>query len=155
MEIVIRKLNDEDFEEASKMIFHTFYKYILPTYTTEGVEFFRDTTSPMSFRMNTFDGSITLYGAYLENMLCGVLGCRGTNHICLFFTHKDYMGRGIGRRLFSHFLSMTDKREPVTVNASDYGVPVYQRLGFEITDLRKEENGVVYTPMTYRRGDDE
>ncbi len=151
MEITVRKLCDGDFEEASKMIFHTFYKYILPTYTTEGVEFFRDTTSPMSFKMNTFDGSVTLYGAFSGDLLCGVIGCRGTNHICLFFTHKDYMGQGIGKKMFAHFLARTDKSNPVTVNASDYGVPIYQKLGFEVTDSRKEENGIVYTPMTYRR----
>ncbi len=149
MEITIRKLEDADFEEASRMIFHTFYKYILPTYTTEGIEFFRDTTSAMSFRMNTFDGSVTLYGAYYEETLVGVIGKRGTNHICLFFTHKDYMGRGIGKRLFSHFLSTTKKDVPVTVNASDFGIPIYERLGFKKDGERKEENGTVYTPMKY------
>lgn len=149
MDLTIRKLEDPDFEEASRMIFHTFYKYILPTYTTEGVEFFRDITSPLSFKMNTFDGSITLYGAFLEGALVGVIGKKGDNHICLFFTHKDYMGQGIGKKLFGYFLTTTDKSKPVTVNASDFGIPVYKKLGFVKTGERKEENGTVYTPMKY------
>ncbi len=150
MDINIRMLEEGDFEEASRMIFHTFYKYILPTYTTEGVEFFRDTTSAISFKMNTFDGSVTLYGAFDGDTLCGVIGCRGTNHICLFFTHRDYMGRGIGRKLFNHFLERTVANETVTVNASDYGIPIYKKLGFEESDVRQEKNGTVYTPMTYK-----
>ncbi len=155
MDLIIRKLEDADFEEASRMIFHTFYKYILPTYTTEGVEFFRDTTSPMSFKMNTFDGSVTLYGAFLENTLVGVIGKRGTNHICLFFTHKDYMGKGIGKKLFNYFLSTTKKEIPVTVNASDFGIPIYKKLGFIKAGERKEENGTVYTHMKYVDNDSE
>lgn len=150
MEIKIRVLGDEDFEEASRLIFHTFYKYILPTYTTEGIEFFRDTTSPMSFKMNTYDGSVTLYGAFDNGTMCGVLGCRGTNHICLFFTHRDYMGKGVGKRLFSHFLSKTDPTLPITVNASDYGIPIYERLGFEVVGERYEDHGTVHTPMRYK-----
>lgn len=140
---------DEDFEEASRMIFRTFYKYIMPTYTTEGIEFFRDTTSPLSFKMNTYDGSVTLYGAFDKETMVGVLGKRGTNHICLFFVNCDYMGKGIGKKLFGYFLDTTDKALPVTVNASDYGIPIYEKLGFVKTDERKSENGTVYTPMTY------
>lgn len=147
MDIKIRVLEDDDFETASRMIFRTFYKYIMPTYTMEGIEFFRDTTSAMSFRMNTFDGSITIYGAFDGDTLCGVLGCRGTNHICLFFTHEDYMGKGIGKQLFCHFMRYTDSSQPVTVNASDYGIPIYQRLGFEVVGERYTDHGTVHTPM--------
>lgn len=147
MNVEIRVLGDNDFEDASRMIFHTFYKYIMPTYTVEGIEFFRDTTSAMSFKMNTFDGSVTLYGAFDGDVLCGVLGCRGTNHICLFFTHKDYMGKGIGKKLFAHFKERTDPLQPVTVNASDYGIPIYERLGFEVVGDRYEDHGTVHTPM--------
>lgn len=150
MDIDIRELKEEDFENASRMIFRTFYKYIMPTYTTEGIEFFRDTTSPMSFKMNTYDGSVRLYGAFDSDILCGVIGCRGTNHICLFFTHHEYMGKGIGKRLFSHFLERTKADMPVTVNASDYGIPIYKKLGFEETGCRQKENGTVYTPMTLK-----
>lgn len=149
MELTFRKLEENDFEEASRMIFKTFYKYILPTYTIEGVEFFRDTTSPLSFKMNTYDGSITLYGAFFEDVLVGVLGKRGTNHICLFFVNCDYMGQGIGKKLFNYFIKTVDNTIPVTVNASDYGIPIYEKLGFNKTGERKEDNGTVYTPMTY------
>ncbi|MBE6651305.1 MAG: GNAT family N-acetyltransferase [Ruminococcaceae bacterium] len=152
-DIKIRALEDDDFEEASRMIFHTFYKYIMPTYTTEGIEFFRDTTSAMSFKMNTFDGSIVLWGAFDGDVLCGVLGSRGTNHICLFFTHKDYMGKGVGKKLFSHFLSLADKSDKITVNASDYGIPIYEKLGFEVVGERYEDHGTVHTPMEYRRAE--
>lgn len=150
MEIKIRVLGDDDFEEASRMIFHTFYKYIMPTYTTEGIEFFRDTTSALSFKMNTFDGSVTLYGAFDGDTLCGVLASKGKNHICLFFTHKDYMGKGVGKSLFTHFLSLANKDEPITVNASDYGIPIYEKLGFEVVGERYFDHGTVHTPMRYK-----
>lgn len=147
--MIIRQLEENDFEEASRMIFRTFYKYILPTYTTEGVEFFRDVTSPISFKMNTYDGSITLYGAFIDSVLVGVLAKRGTNHICLFYTHSEYMGQGIGRKLFNYFLTTVDSSLPITVNASDFGIPIYKKLGFRVKSERVEENGIVYTPMEY------
>ena len=151
MEIIVRELRQDELKEASDLIFKTFYKYILPTYTMDGVEFFRDRTSPISLKMNTYDRSIVIYGAFVGTTLAGVLGSKGTNHICMFFTKNEYMGQGIGRKLFNHFLSRTNPNEPVTVNASDYGIPIYKKLGFEVVDERKEENGTVYTPMKFKK----
>ena len=87
------------------------------------------------------------WGAFDGDTLCGVLGSKGTNHICLFFTHKDYMGKGVGKQLFAHFLSKADKTKSITVNASDYGIPIYQKLGFEVVGERFFDHGTVHTPM--------
>ena len=147
MRYITRVLKDADFEEASKMIFKTFYRYVLPTYTIEGVEFFRDATSALSLSMNTYDKSIVVYGCFDGEKLCGILARKGKNHILLFFSDERYVGRGVGRQLFARFLRSVDPDKPITVNASDYGVPIYSHYGFAPTGSRRTENGVTYTPM--------
>lgn len=142
-----RVLKDEDFEEASRMMFRTFYRYVLPTYTEEGVRFFRDATSALSLSMNTFDKSIVVYGCFDEEKLCGVLARKGKNHILLYFADERYVGRGVGRQLFARFLKSVDPTKPITVNSTDFAVPIYKHYGFVPTGQRRMEDGVTYTPM--------
>ncbi len=147
MTYTTRVLKDADFEEASKMMFRTFYRYVMPTYTMEGVEFFRDATSALSLSMNTYDKSIVVYGCFDEEKLCGVLARRGKNHVLLYFADERYVGRGVGRHLFARFLRSVDPTKPITVNSTDYAVPIYEHYGFVPTGKRRCENGVTYTPM--------
>ena len=142
-----RVLKDEDFEEASHMMFRTFYRYVLPTYSEEGVRFFRDATSALSLSMNTFDKSIVVYGCFDGEKLCGVLARKGKNHILLYFADERYVGRGVGRQLFQRFLKSVDPEKPITVNSTDFAVPIYKHYGFVPTGHRRMEEGVTYTPM--------
>ena len=147
MRYTTRVLDDSDFEEASRMMFRTFYRHVLPTYTEEGVEFFRDATSALSLSMNTYDKSIVVYGCFDGDKLCGVIARKGKNHILLYFADERYVGRGVGRILFQRFLRTVDPEKPITVNSTDYAVPIYSHYGFVPTGKRRIEGGVTYTPM--------
>ena len=147
MKYTTRVLKDSDFEEASKLMFRTFYRYVLPTYTMQGVEFFRDATSALSLSMNTYDKKIVLYGCFDQDKLCGVIGRKGKNHILLFFADERYVGRGVGRQLFQRFLRTVDIKKPITVNSTDFAVPIYEHYGFVPVGKRRCEDGVTYTPM--------
>ena len=147
MRYTTRILKDEDFEEASKLMFRSFYRYVLPTYTMEGVEFFRDVTSALSLSMNTYDKSIVVYGCFDGEKLCGVIARKGKNHVLLYFADERYVGRAVGRALFGRFLKTVDPEKPITVNSTDFAVPIYEHYGFVATGKRRCENGVTYTPM--------
>ena len=51
--------------------------------------------------------------------------------------------------LFQHVLSHCPG-PLLTVHSSPYAVPVYQRLGFTADGPERQEDGIRYTPMTYR-----
>lgn len=143
----IKKLECEDMPEVSALVFRTFYEFISKTYTEEGLVNFRNFIDPVSLQMNLYDGGIDIYGFLADGALAGVLGRRGSNHICMFFVAKEYHRQGIGRELFSHFLKYANPGMPVTVNASDYAIRVYERLGFVNNGERREEDGIISTPM--------
>ena len=108
-----------------------------------------------SFLYPALKGSALVAGAFQDGEIIGIGraisdGCSDA-YIQDVVVSPDHRGQGIGKKMFAHFLARTDKSHPITVNASDYGVPIYEKLGFSVTDSRKEENGIVYTPMTYRR----
>ncbi|MFQ9593448.1 MAG: GNAT family N-acetyltransferase, partial [Anaerostipes caccae] len=58
--------------------------------------------------------------------------------------------QGIGRALWNYFLAQS-RTEQITVNASPYAVPVYEKLGFQAVDDEQLTDGIRYTPMTLNR----
>ena len=58
----------------------------------------------------------------------------GIDHLSLLFTAVDRQGQGIARRLMrvveAHLLQADPPVRELTVHASEYAVPIYERLGF-------------------------
>ena len=70
-------------------------------------------------------------------------------HISLFFVDDKYFKFGIGKKLFEEVKNILEL-EKYSVNASDYALEFYKKLGFvQITDSIKIENGVHFYPMFY------
>ncbi len=143
----IRKLECDDMAEVSRLVLGTFHAFISKTYTEEGIVNFKNFMNPVSLQTDIFNGNIDIYGMFVSDTLAGVIGRRGSNHICMFFVAKEYHRQGIGKALFLHLLNYVNSQMPVTVNASDYAVSVYEKLGFEKNGERTEENGIIFTPM--------
>jgi len=97
-------------------------------------------------------GDFRFYLAEDGNELAGVAAMRGNTHLYYLFTGKPYQGRGLARRLWAHA-----KEEALalgnpgrfTVNASNYAVAAYERLGFRRSEAAKERKGVKYNPMEF------
>ncbi len=145
----IRELEYEDMEEASRVLWKSFYEAEKNAFSMRGMEKFRDLTSPVSLSMATFDGTLTLYGAFEENELLAV-GALRANHVLLLYVRPDRQRLGIGSAL----LSFLEERAPagnLTVNSSDGGVPFYEKHGFTVTAPRREEEDFIYTPMEKHR----
>jgi len=90
----------------------------------------------------------------------GVLCIKDRSHVFHFFVHSEFQGRGIGKLLWKAYLN--DIKKPrfnygtpvkkfteVSVNSSDYALPIYQKLGFKMKNGRQIKNGVCYTPLTF------
>ena len=85
--------------------------------------------------------------------LQGVISLRDGTHLYQMFVPTKLHGRGIGRQLWQYLLDRLIEKahaEPMTVRASDYAVPIYQRFGFAASGDRTETSGVAFTPMIFR-----
>ena len=145
----IRELEYEDLETASRVLWKSYYEAEKNNTPMEGMEKFRDLTSPVSLSMNTFDGSVLLYGAFENEKLVGVGALKEKRHVLLLFVLPESQRRGVGAALLSHLLSLCTANF-VTVNSSDFGVSFYQKFGFSPVAPRRVEEGLVFTPMQKR-----
>lgn len=142
---MIRKLKYEDFEKASEILWKSFYEAEKHNTSMDGMEYFRDLTTPVSLSMNTFDDSIVLYGAFSPE-LCAVGAIKESRHILMLYVHPSREKEGIGSELLTYMEIECDADE-ITLNASDYAIDFYSKRGYEVIGLRRVENGLISTPM--------
>lgn len=139
--IIIRKVNENEFEIVTKMVLDVFMKFEAPDYSEEGIETFKDFVSSKD-RLK----DLVIFGAYIENELVGIIATRNNgNHIALFFVKEEYQGKKIGKKLFNKVLECSN--DSITVNSSPYAVEVYKHLGFKIVEPEKIEDGIRFTKM--------
>lgn len=82
--------------------------------------------------------------------IAGMIGVVPGPRVKYLFVGGHWHRRGIARRLLGLAIGELQRRggfSELTLNASDYGVPAYARLGFEVTAARQQRNGVWFTPM--------
>ena len=166
----IRELRYEEYEDASRLMWLTYYKFESKGKTMEQIEAFRDSIEAVSLSMNSFDGRMMLLGAFDKSgNLAGTGGIKlktypdemkdfvnENDHITLLFTDGEYHKKGIGRRLLQEMISTAEKRALlhsetvfITVNSSDFAVGFYEKNGFTKTGERTVTKDSVYTPMRY------
>lgn len=85
--------------------------------------------------------------------LAGAAALRDRKHLYHLVVAPPHQRQGLGRRLWStaqgNALAAGNPGE-FTVNASLYGVPVYEHFGFVPVGERTTLNGVVFVPMQLR-----
>ena len=96
------------------------------------------------------DGSIVRV-AEVDEHLAGVVQVRDEAHITWLYVDGAYHGRGIGRALVVSAAEQVRERTPastqITLNSSPFAVPIYIRLGFDVTGPEKTKDGMRFTPM--------
>lgn len=142
---MIRPLILEEIPCALQLIWKVFLEFEAPEYSYEGVKTFHDFINDKKEI-----GSLTLYGAFCESKLVGVIAMRGGSHISMFFVKKEYHRMGYGRRLFETVLQNTIATK-ITVNSSPYAVEVYHKLGFKNISDEQVKDGIRFTPMVFER----
>lgn len=81
---------------ALELVWEVFGQFEAPEYSQQGVEAFRQ-----SIQDEAYLRQLVCYGAFVEEMLVGVMATRNQGtHIALFFVKAAYQRQGIGRALF-------------------------------------------------------
>ncbi|MBR4288611.1 MAG: GNAT family N-acetyltransferase [Clostridia bacterium] len=147
----IRELFYNDLEEASEVLWKSFYAAEKKNTSMSGMEFFRDLISPVSLSMNTFDGSIVLYGAFCEGKMVSVGALKEKNTILMLYVRPEFWHQGIGGEMLT-FLEEQCSPGKICLNASDCAVDFYVKRGYQVISPRKIENELIFTPMTKEKG---
>lgn len=148
-----RKLNKEDFKEASKLVWEVFSEFEAPEYSREGILTFKEFIEPNKLYANSLNGYMNFWGCFAEEDIVGVIASRDKSHISLLFVKKEYQHKGIAKELFNKLKTECIKNSPciesITVNSSPYAVRIYERIGFKATDKEQLQDGIRFTPMKF------
>jgi len=142
LNVLIKEIKQEEMDNALSLAWRVFQEYEAPDYSKEGVdEFYK------SIHDKNYLSMLTMYGAFVQNELVGVIAtrCEGT-HIALFFVESKYQRQGIGKQLFQTVKSKCHS-EKMTVYSSPFAVQIYHKLGFQDTNTEQIDNGIRFTPM--------
>jgi GNAT superfamily N-acetyltransferase len=148
-ELSIRRGSMADAEGISRFVIALSEEFIVGEFTAQGrAHFLNDhSTANVALRL---EGDFRFYVAEDARSIAAVAAIRANAHLYYLFVGKEYQRTGLSRRLWSRVLDDSlagGNPGKFTVNASNYAVPVYEKLGFRRTESRKEKNGVQYNPM--------
>ncbi len=150
MDYLIKKVVDDEINDAFSLIWRTFSEFVAPDYTEEAIDNFKKNfIDNINYRDAFIQGNEVMYGAYVKNELAGVLSVRGADFISCVFVDKKYHRKGIAGELLNKVTLVLKENgvEKIRLNSSPYAVPFYHSIGFK--DLAKQQvyQGILFTPM--------
>jgi|GEM_PF-96105 len=148
---MIRILRKEECPEAKALVRRVFDQFVAPDYTAEGSARFYGFLEQVGDTEGAFDPGEEFFGYFMGRELAGVLLMSNCEHIRLLYVAPEYQRRGVARALFNTARqdAVAARAEYITVNASRYGLPACERLGFLATGPEQEVGGILSTPMRY------
>lgn len=143
----------EDWEAAMEVAWKTFLKYEAPVYGQKGTDSFLDFISGESLYKMFLIGEYGTVVAKIGKTVIGVASIRSKNHISLLFVDEKYHRKGIGKALLQKLQEeYLPKDNPyLSVNASPYGVPFYEKIGFIKVGSMQEADGITFQPMEIKK----
>lgn len=151
-QIVVKKINDFDFNEAMNLILEVmndFDQLPLNMQKYEDAKYY--------FKAFTYDdyqnNELELYGAFYNDKIIGVLG-NDKNYLNYFFVKKDFQNKKVGTLLMKDFLNrMQDQQyKEIYVDASNYAHEIYKKIGFEDAyehQKKRKEYEMIYRMENY------
>jgi len=147
----IRRGTIEDAERISAFVTALSQEYILGEFSARGRANFLQDHTPSAIH-DRLAGDFRFYVAHSGDELAGVAAIRSNKHLYYLFIGTAFQRTGLARRLWAQVkedsLALGNPGD-FTVNASNYAVAAYERLGFRRTESTKETNGVLYNPMRF------
>ncbi|MDD6807044.1 MAG: GNAT family N-acetyltransferase [Oscillospiraceae bacterium] len=141
---MIKRLNKTEILNALPLVWDVFCEFEAPNYPESGKKMFWD-----AIHDEVYLDSLTAFGAFEEDKLIGIIASRNEGaHVALFFVDGKYHSKGIGRSLWNALLDVC-QADFITVHASLYAVPIYEKLGFVCAGNEVDDNGIKYVPMVF------
>jgi GNAT superfamily N-acetyltransferase len=142
-------MTDTDVPAAAAMMRALSLEFFLNEGSAEAATFFTNENDEAGLRRFMAAGTV-YYAAVMGPALAGFIALRDNKHLFHMFVDKLHHGKGVARALWQHARQQAIERgNPglFTVNASNYAVPVYERMGFVRTAPTQCKNGIYFNPM--------
>lgn len=141
----IRPALPEEAPAIAALIEPVYARFLAPEYDEQGKRVFSNYIAPEAVADRLRSGS---RGWVVEVQNSGLVGFIETahRHIHLVVVHADWHNRGLARRLIATATADLGSGI-VTLNASPYALPAYERIGFRVTGPQAVRNGIIATPM--------
>ena len=151
-DLVIKQIGEDHLEMVFGLVWRVFLEFEAPDYAVEGVEHFKTFIQPDALKLRLTNKGFFILGAFLGEILVGVLAVRDFSHISLLFVDKAYPDHGIAKRLFQealrHCTELKHDITEITVNSSPYAVEIYRKLGFAAVGEQTTRDGITFVPMS-------
>lgn len=148
--LTYRLMHPTDILSVSELIARVYNELVASEHSPEGVQEFYRYIQPSAFLARQENNHFTLISV-VQNNIVGIIEVRDYNHISLLFVAPEYQRRGIAKALFQKALQICQTNEPrllrISVNASLYAVPIYEKLGFRGIGEKHVINGISFVPM--------
>ncbi len=151
--LAIRNAIEDDAKQISDLMIDSAREFFADDFTDSGMALFVDDCGVATLEERIRSGD-RYYVAVVDDAIAGVCAIRRGNHLYSLFTASAFHRCGVARKLWERALAdiRNSGYEEVTVRASNYAAPAYERLGFVRTGPCEEEKGIVSNPMHYRLG---
>lgn len=147
MDLTIRPAAPEDAEAISALVIDLL-PYLVDDPASPEITDFVTALAPAATRERLASPRFRYYLAERGGALLGLAALRDGTHLYHLFVCADAHRQGVGRALWAHVLAIVDV-PAVTVNASLFAVPAYERMGFRATDAEQSVDGLVFVPMVH------
>lgn len=150
MQITIRKIKSEEWDDMMGLVWKTFLRFEAPQFEEEGIRSFMDFISDERLKRLFEIGEYPVFGAYVEQKPVGTISLRNDCHISLLFVAEAFQKKGVGRLLVNRieeYVRDCTNKSCLTVNAAPYATEFYHRIGFEDTQPQMQQDGIIFTPM--------
>ncbi len=124
-------------------------EFIVHECTPEAAAFFADENSEDGIR-GFVNAGIAYHVAENDERIVGFIALRDNKHVFHMFVDKACQRQGIAAALWQHVRETAlaaGNPGQFTVNASNYAVPVYEKMGFVRTAEMQCKNGIYFNPM--------
>jgi len=149
LHITIRNALPADAENISALI-RGEAGYCTVNPSGEGAGHFFATITPEAIEGYITNPSFIYLLGFVAEELAGVAAIRDGKHLYHLFVASRFHRRGIASALWAQIkvkILESSTIDGLTVNSTQFAVPVYQRFGFQIQGPLVEEKGVAFVPM--------
>ncbi|MGD8764586.1 MAG: GNAT family N-acetyltransferase [Desulfobacteraceae bacterium] len=142
-----------DEHKVCNLVLRVFDRFVAPEYCEEGISEFKSYITVEGLRKRSEEDHFFLLARHADKIV-GMIDIREHHHISLFFVDAAFQNKGIGKTLFQKAAALCRKREAelnhFTVNSSPYAAPIYEKMGFQKTDVEQIKNGMRFFPMSFK-----
>lgn len=147
--MLIRKAQLTDVKPISQLVINTANQFFSEDFSADGLAKFKADFAEEKICERLADASFSYYVTELGDEIIAVCAIRNGSHLYNLFTRADYHRQGVAKALWQYVVAelLQSGVSKVTVNASNYAVPAYEKLGFVRVGERQVFEGVPFNPM--------